>query len=170
MPLDRACEELIRGVSSGWLNGSRGLLLATSWMTDRAHRAKTAGEGENARFARPGTTRRYSQWTAPRFSLCSCVLPLRARAIGEEVAGPDPHRRSPPPGYIPGHGCRRPDGREVGGRTVMVAPWLRGKSGLHRAGCQVTPGCVRRELHATDSATESKPPSSQEGGKGERVG
>jgi len=96
MPLDRACEELIRGVSSGWLNGSRGLLLAASWMTDRAHRAKTAGEGENARFARPGTTRRYSQWTAPRFSLCSCVLPLRARAIGEEVAGPDPHRRSPP--------------------------------------------------------------------------
>ena len=36
----------------------------------------------------------------------------------------------------------------------MIANLIRGKSGLHRAGRQVTPG--RREL--TDSATESIPP------------
>lgn len=67
-------------------------------------------------------------------------------------------------------GCRRPDGRETGGRAHVAALRFRGKSGLHRADRQVTPGRMRRELHATDSATESKPPSSQEGGKGERVG
>lgn len=69
-----------------------------------------------------------------------------------------------------GNGYHRPDGREVKGRTPVVAPLLRGKSGLHRAGRQVTPGRVLRERHVTDSATESKPPSSKEGGKGERVG
>ena len=36
----------------------------------------------------------------------------------------------------------------------MIANFIRGKSGLHRAGRQVTPG--RREL--TDSATENIPP------------
>ena len=36
----------------------------------------------------------------------------------------------------------------------MIANFIRGKSGLHRAGRQVTPG--KREL--TDSATENKPP------------
>lgn len=42
----------------------------------------------------------------------------------------------------------------------------RGKSGLHRAECQVTPG--RRE--PTASATESKPPMARKGtGKGETV-
>jgi len=40
-----------------------------------------------------------------------------------------------------------------------------GKSGLHRAKCQVTPG--GRE--PTESAAERKPPKSFETGKGERV-
>ena len=44
-------------------------------------------------------------------------------------------------------GCCRPDGRERAS--------ARGKSGLHRAHCQVTPG---RGFTSTDSATESKPP------------
>jgi hypothetical protein len=33
-----------------------------------------------------------------------------------------------------------------------------GKSGLHRAECQVTPGGLLREQKFTTSATESKPP------------
>jgi len=43
----------------------------------------------------------------------------------------------------------------------------RGKSGLHRAGCQVTPG----EREFTASATENKPPISRQfaEGKGEMV-
>ena len=45
----------------------------------------------------------------------------------------------------------------------MIANFIRGKSGLQRAGRQVTPG--RREL--TDSATENIPPFY---GKGEKVG
>ena len=46
----------------------------------------------------------------------------------------------------------------------MIAKiYFRGKSGLHRAGRQVTPG--RREL--TESATENKPPELL--GKGEMV-
>jgi len=40
-----------------------------------------------------------------------------------------------------------------------------GKSGLHRAGCQVTPG--GRE--PTESATENIPPRRQRRGKGEMV-
>ena len=44
----------------------------------------------------------------------------------------------------------------------MIAGIARGKSGLHRAGRQVTPG--RRE--PTDSATENIPPFY---GKGEKV-
>ena len=46
----------------------------------------------------------------------------------------------------------------------MIANLIRGKSGLHRAGRQVTPG--KREL--TESATESIPPIFF--GKGEMVG
>jgi len=42
----------------------------------------------------------------------------------------------------------------------------RGKSELHRADCQVTPG--RRK--ATDRATENRPPDAQAEGKGETVG
>ncbi len=36
----------------------------------------------------------------------------------------------------------------------MIANFIRGKSGLHRAGRQVTPG----ECELTDSATENIPP------------
>src|SRR5690242_7531689 len=64
---------------------------------------------------------------------------------------------------------RPPGGR---GRQVIAA---RGKSGLHWARCQTTPG--RREASAeptTDSATESTPPTAFEEtlttGKGEMVG
>ena len=46
----------------------------------------------------------------------------------------------------------------------MIANFIRGKSGLQRAGRQVTPG--KREL--TESATESIPPIFF--GKGEMVG
>ena len=46
----------------------------------------------------------------------------------------------------------------------MIANLIRGKSGLQRAGRQVTPG--RRE--STDSATENIPPINF--GKGEMVG
>ena len=56
--------------------------------------------------------------------------------------------------YISARERRRPDGRDETGASRNH----RGKSGLHRAGCQVTPGHTRRELRVTDSATESKPP------------
>ena len=78
------------------------------------------------------------------------------------------------PGYI-----SRTHGSVAGRMVAMSGRKLghRGKSGLHRVDCQVTPGRMRRELRATDSATESKPPSHREpvsgnrcGGKGERVG
>jgi len=42
---------------------------------------------------------------------------------------------------------------------------LRGKSGLHRAGCWL----MARRVVPTASATESRPPDSYEFGKGERV-
>ena len=51
------------------------------------------------------------------------------------------------------------------GRAVAGAQAPGGKSGLHWAGCQVTPG--RRE--PTESATENKPPAPATAGKGEKV-
>src|SRR5690606_26514542 len=54
--------------------------------------------------------------------------------------------------------CERIAGGGVG-RDSRVAAMRRGKSGLHRAGCQVTPG--RRE--PTESATESRPPNGPQG-------
>ena len=54
-------------------------------------------------------------------------------------------------GYEPvNYGARR----EKGSRTVRFGGSVRGKSGLHRARCRVTPG--RRE--ATESVTENRPP------------
>jgi len=53
--------------------------------------------------------------------------------------------------------------------TTWVRPSVRrGKSGLHWARCQVTPGRQRRELLATDSATENTPPTrlARGGGQG----
>ncbi|TCK17528.1 hypothetical protein DFR30_0760 [Thiogranum longum] len=44
--------------------------------------------------------------------------------------------------------------RPEAGRTIAVVFRQRGKSGLHRAGCQVTPG--RRK--PTESAAENIPP------------
>ena len=65
--------------------------------------------------------------------------------------------------------CVRPGGSlpwALGvGRMVAVAAGDGGKSGLHRAGCQVTPG--RRE--PTESATENTPPKPKRAGKGEMV-
>ena len=69
----------------------------------------------------------------------------------------EPHRapRGSLAGYISySHGL-------VAGRMVAMSGRKlrhRGKSGLHRVDCQVTPGHMRRELRVTDSATESKPP------------
>src|SRR6185312_6255280 len=45
----------------------------------------------------------------------------------------------------------------------------RGKSGLHWARCQVTPGRRRHLPKATDSATENTPPTIFGSGKGEKV-
>lgn len=45
----------------------------------------------------------------------------------------------------------------------QLLSFLRGKSGLHRARCQVTPGGRK----STESATENRPPASV--GKGEKV-
>lgn len=47
----------------------------------------------------------------------------------------------------------------------FIARWNGGKSGLHWAGCQVTPG--RRE--PTESAAENIPPVLIGAGKGEKV-
>jgi hypothetical protein len=61
-------------------------------------------------------------------------------------------------------GCCRPDGREPAK--------ARGKSGLQRAHCQITPG--RCHQAPTDSATENRPPMAVDdvdgSGKGETVG
>ena len=65
--------------------------------------------------------------------------------------------------YYLADGCRRPDGR---GHASA-----RGKSGLRRARCQVTPGRCRKA--PTDSATENRPPMAsvrRRTGKGETVG
>ena len=70
-------------------------------------------------------------------------------------------------------GGRQPDGRDNTCMPLAVCWYCRGKSGLHRVGCQVTPGHVRRELRVTDSATENKPPRCALRcfrGKGEMVG
>lgn len=52
-------------------------------------------------------------------------------------------------------------------RQSLVAIATRGKSGLHRAECQVTPGRRLSDDAVTASATENKPPCLQ--GKGEKV-
>jgi len=51
------------------------------------------------------------------------------------------------------------------GRATAVTTRHGGKSGLHRAGCQVTPG--GRE--PTESAAENTPPKRYGAGKGEMV-
>ena len=58
--------------------------------------------------------------------------------------------------------CEYTSARESAGQSLGSHPG--GKSGLHRAGCQVTPG--RRE--PTESATENIPPAGT-AGKGEKV-
>src|SRR2546423_4947073 len=50
--------------------------------------------------------------------------------------------------------------RKMVGRSRISAFELliRGKSGLQWTGCQVTPGREQRELLATESATDNRPP------------
>ena len=83
---------------------------------------------------------------------------------------PIPDSRFPTPdSRLPIPDSRFPDRRTIPRRSrpdSRVIFGCRGKSGLHRARCQVTPG--RRE--PTESATESRPPMAREGsGKGETV-
>src|SRR5690606_17552114 len=52
----------------------------------------------------------------------------------------------------------------VGWTVAVSLRWYGGKSGLHRAECQVTPG----GCEPTESAAESRPPKRASAGKGER--
>ena len=53
--------------------------------------------------------------------------------------------------------------------SVLAKAARGGKSGLHRAGCQVTPGGRAGDGAVTDSAAENKPPVRSRSGKGEKV-
>ena len=78
---------------------------------------------------------------------------MEKRARSDDSPFPIPHSR---PATL---------AKESAGQSRRAQAY-RGKSGLHRAECQVTPG--QREL--TASATESRPPMARRGtGKGERV-
>ncbi len=71
----RPATSVCRNIAGPLGNMRLGSVPATYWLTALALRGKNARQKEKARFAWHGTTGRYSEWMAPRFSLCPCVLP-----------------------------------------------------------------------------------------------